>query len=119
VPWEYQNLDATRGREWIRKAWKLEVYLSGEQAEAFHIALRAAELGVGCIIVPPYERISLEQWTVTPFLPREWTGRFLLEGLDRLLGQRFPQLEVRSGKDGLPLPGRPEEISDFLAGVME
>ncbi len=118
LPWEYQNLGVTRGREWIRKAWELEVYLSGDQAEAFHIALRAAELGVGCIIVSPYERISLEQWTVTPFLPRDWTGRFLLEGLDRLLGERFPQLEVRSGKDGLPLPGRPEEIADFLAGVM-
>ncbi|MFP4482825.1 MAG: HAD family hydrolase [Thermovirgaceae bacterium] len=118
VPWEYKDLARTRGSEWLQKAWKLEVRLSGEQPEAFHIALRAAGLGVGCIVVSPYERISLEQWNETPFLPREWTGRLLIEGLARFLGERFPQIRIRSGKEGLALPARPEETDRFLAGVI-
>lgn len=119
IPWEYGDLVNSRGEEWLREAWKLEVFVPGEEPEAFHVALRAAALGVGCLVVPPYERISLDQWVVTPFLPREWTGRFLVEGLGRFLGERYPQIEIRSGREGLALPGRPEEIDGFLAGVIE
>lgn len=118
IPWEYRNLVQSRGEEWLKKAWKLEVCISGEEPEAFHVALRAASLGVGCLVVPPYERISLEQWDATPFLSRDWTGRFLMEGLGRFLGERYPQIEIRPGKEGFALPGRPEETDGFLAGVI-
>lgn len=118
VPWEYHGLEAEKGRGWLDKAWRLEAGLSGEEREAFPVALRAAGLGIGCFVIPPYARVSIEHWTRAPFLSREWTGRPLGEALGQLLGERFPQVVVRSGKGGFPLPDRADEVGAVLAGAV-
>jgi HAD superfamily hydrolase (TIGR01509 family) len=118
VPWEYKDVVSERGSRWLERAWRLELRLPKESPEALVVALKAAGLGAGCLIVHADEIISVGHWAETPFLSRDWTGRLVAEFLERFLRERFPQLEIRSGNEGLLLPPSVGKIDEFMAEVI-
>ncbi|MDT8283886.1 MAG: HAD family hydrolase [Thermovirgaceae bacterium] len=118
VPGEYRELVSEKGRDWLEKAWALDVVLPGSALRVFRIALESARLGVGGIRIPLSERLSLEQWEDAPFLPISMVDRPLEELLPQVICERFPQVSFSRDGSTRSLPGDPlmveEAISSWL-----
>jgi len=114
VPWEYKKLAEEKGEEWLKEAWQEDVLLPAESPLVLDIAYEAARLGVGCMVVDEKSQISLEHWAASRMLTLDWVGRTIWEGVDSLIKDRFPQVKVRTGCEGIMLPQKPEEVESFM-----
>ena len=117
APWEYLDLAATRGEEWLKKVWKIKIALPETACNVLELALGAASLGVGAISVPGVP-LSLEQWLEARFLPVSRVDVPLPEVAMELLRERYPQVMVMEGSQGEILPQQPQELEPFLEALV-
>ncbi|MEA3507601.1 MAG: HAD-IA family hydrolase [Synergistota bacterium] len=118
APWEYLDIVATRGADWLKKVWKLKIALPENAYNVLELALRAASLGAGAISVPGAP-LSLEQWLAARFLPVSRVDVPLSEVVTELLRERYPQAMVMEGSQGEILPKEPEEVESFLEALVQ
>jgi len=118
VPWEYKNLAEEKGEEWLKETWIKDVLLPTESPLVLEIAYEASRLGVGCLVVEEKSQISLEHWASSRMLTLDWVGRTIFEGVSSLIKERFPQVKVRTGCDGIMLPEKPEEVEPFIEEIV-
>ncbi|MDO9508701.1 MAG: HAD-IA family hydrolase [Thermovirgaceae bacterium] len=114
VPGEYRELVVKKGRDWLERAWALDVALPESVPGVFRIALEAARLGVGSVRVPESARLSLEQWDDAPFLSISMVDRPLGDSLAQVIRERFPQVSFSGDGSRRTLPDDPSRVEEVL-----
>ena len=122
VAWEYRQLVAQRGIDWLCKAWKIPVFLSGKAITPGDIGLclELAELGVGRFFVDSSEQaLSLESWYEESSLPLSDLASPFYKVLKENLIRRYPLISVNVGDFGVPVSRFRYNVVDVLQEVME
>lgn len=119
TPWEYRSLEVKKGREWLKKCFRLTVQIPRDVRKPCSWAVTAAALGVGGIAVPEDLRLEASHWLNDPYFEMVDLWQPLPQTLERFLKSRFPMIEVVEGGDGFLLPADPAFLEESLRALVQ
>lgn len=99
IPWEYHDLVAKRGKQWLQTAWARTLSFSGVDPDISAKTFYAASLGAGTLSVPSESRVTMEQWRNWPGASTEFMGLPLSRALKRYLCDHFPFVRITEDAD--------------------
>ncbi|HQE21437.1 MAG TPA: HAD family phosphatase [Thermosynergistes sp.] len=119
TPWEYRLLEAKRGREWLKKCFRLTVQIPRDVRKPCSWAVTAATLGVGGIAVPEDLRLEASHWLNDPYFEMVDLWQPLPQTLERFMKSRFPMTKIAEGGDGFLLPADPAFLEESLRALVQ
>lgn len=103
IPWEYHGLVDRLGIDWLLSVWNIAVSLPSPLTAAdMELALKLASLGIGRFKVSEDPQ-PLDDWWRFSWLSPEFLDRPQVSIVRKVLGSRFPLVEVSTDGEALSL----------------
>lgn len=118
VPWEYHSLVKRKGKEWLEKAWKLNLRLDEENPRIAPFAFTALSLGIGRLSVDPAAKVTMEHWENWPGGHPAIIDMPLASSIKNYVSAHYPLASVHGSDGGIRAVSDVLNLEKELEGII-